>query len=105
MYLSLTAIAKGHLPIPMQPKVSGFIINRILMFKSVYNRKVRRITNAMLVRAVIMAIQDEVFENNIFEASNSIDPDFLNSYLALNDESLVKIINDNKKSERSKKII
>ena len=65
---------------------------RYNMHRVVYNHKVRRIADAMIVRATILAIkEDKTLDENFF-AYRKGDVDFLKQYFALDDRELARRI-------------
>lgn len=65
---------------------------RYNMHRVVYNHKVRRIADAMIVRATMLAIkEDKTLDENFF-AYRKEDVDFLKQYFALDDRELARII-------------
>jgi HD superfamily phosphohydrolase len=67
----------------------GLKIARYHMHSAVYNHKVRRIADSMLVRATVRAIQDGKLDSSHF-AYRKGDRDFLKAYFALNDRELME---------------
>ena len=61
---------------------------RFHMHSVVYNHKVRRIADAMLVRATVRALEDGTLDSRQFDFRTS-DTDFLNSYFELDDRGLL----------------
>ncbi len=73
--------------------VLGLKLARFHMHSVVYNHKVRRIADAMLVRATLSSIEEERIDPGYFEYSEG-DADFLQRYLDLDDRSLMDMVID-----------
>ena len=68
--------------------VEGLRIARYHMHSVVYNHKVRRIADAMVVKAVIAAIDAKTLDSNYFDYRKN-DSDFLKKYFSLDDRHLM----------------
>lgn len=71
--------------------VYGLRVARFHMHSVVYNHKVRRIADAMLVRAAVSAIDENKVDSRHFEYKKG-DVDFLHSYFEFDDRSLMDVV-------------
>jgi HD superfamily phosphohydrolase len=82
--------SESNLGISLKGKeaVEGLRIARYHMHSVVYNHKVRRIADAMVVKAVMAAIENKTLDSNYFDYRKG-DRDFLDKYFSLDDRNLM----------------
>jgi hypothetical protein len=87
------------------PSVDQYILAKHFISLQVYRHKIRRITDAMLTRSILLAAEEG---NSLIRTNYSYKPDspeYIKSFLRLDDEALLKDISDMPSNSKARELV